>query len=71
MFHVNYIARSSTHADGLRILQYLKNTRNDEFKSKKFHGKPIIIAFVDAEFNRDHYMNSTGGHMIRLTTEEV
>jgi hypothetical protein len=73
LFAVNYTAFAPTHDSGIKIIQYLKNTKADGFLFRKFEGqdKTMLVAFSDAEFNRDIDSTSTGGHRIRLTTPEI
>jgi len=72
LFAVNYIASAPTQEAGLKVLQYLKGTRDNGFLFKFIRqGTPTLVAFSDSEFNRDFNSTSTGGHRLRLTSSVI
>lgn len=72
LFAVNYLGSAPNSEACSTILRYLKYTLDAGFLYKKFQGEvPVLVAFSDAEFNRDDFGRSVGGHRMRLTTEGI
>ena len=82
LYAVNYLGSAPTLEACDTVLRYVKYTLDAGFIFKKFQDEfPVVVAFADAEFNRDKMDESIegesiegksiGGHRLRLTTRGV